>query len=162
MTRHTNSNNIKPMLGFITQMMMILCCIVFATIMTQRYFWGSNAIVSYSVINSTMSFIFFWMIFSVLFSAICPLLGSIVSLVRQFPLFTFIIFSISLSMYFTALLSLQILLGIFRNAYFTFSCVPIWFVTIFVKLRKQFDLLASRTSFVCDLFSHNFSLITYK
>lgn len=149
-TLFTTWNYIKPMFWHITLMMMPLRCL-FSAIYALKIFSRGNFVISKSIRNGAMCFksIIILSIFHLSLFAFFALRISF--LPYSNPMFIFLAIQFSIFFIFFCLL-------IFPAGnvmtFFTISCITIFHSSISVKFRKQFDLLAMRTSFLYDIISH--------
>ncbi len=151
MTFPANRNNIKAMFDIIPIMVMIMFCLIWATSTFEVSRWFDFAGFN-SIFYSVMSNCAFWMtnLVASCISSICSL--AFFSLFVLFiilpkaylPFFAMVIFSFSSF----AFVSFVIPSIVNYMTFFAITSVSIFLCFIFVKLRKRFDLLALKTSFV--------------
>lgn len=125
MTRNTNSDNIKSMFWCIAGMMIVFC--LFTTRALQSIDWRNFAI-SDGVVYSIFGFMLCWMANAI---------------------FLYVAFLVCFATF-----CLAMFLTIFQTANLAIVLVAVICTTVFVKFRKWFDLLASRTIFCYNRFSH--------
>ena len=139
MTDLANRNNIEPVFGFITQIVVVFFC-RFAARALQGMNSGQFATTD-SGIDCIFSFLTLWKLFLIFSDALLVVLFTLFALSVSVPTF-FTLFTLPIP-FFTCLA--LILIAIFA-------------FTIWVKFRNRFDLFAIATSFCYDLFRHAFLL----
>ena len=145
MTHFTNRNNIKPVFWLIAVPVMVLLCRLRA-VMTKQSIRAGQFASRNSVVCSSSSLSFF-RIFNVIFLLSLP------------AFFTFLITSRFFSMHVFALFCLSVFFHFCQLASFTTTKMAIFMAIVFVKIRKQFDLLATSASFRYSCLGHSrFSL----
>ena len=169
MTLLTNRNNIKPMLRFITEMMMIFMCRLFAKDAQQRIGRRQLAL-SDGIFNETTGFYSIRMTQSICFDSFFTFFALCVAFLCSLSFFGLHMSSYFLPVKFSTFFGLQIgfLVGflisfifwsfvIFFNslicAYFAICSKSIWSSTVLIELRS--DLFANSASFGYDCLRHN-------
>lgn len=153
MTFHTNRNYVKPMFWFVTPMVILLG--FFGAIMTLQDVKVGEFAISNSIIYSNPGFCMIRMaskktFYSCLksnFAFRCFLIFLICFTMNSFAFFALSITFVGGFAFFRLLISFF--------ARFAIALKPISLCSVFVKLRKRFNLVAFRASFRYDLFSHN-------
>ncbi len=168
MTRNTSRNNIKPMLWFVTFMVMILLCLMITVIAFQslrmEQFASTNR-----VIDSIMGFCHFGMSSfnsdissSALFALIVTLCACFsffsftvladIFAMNLFAVFSFIVFLVIQSFIFFVFLGLLPL----PFAIFTATIKAVFPASVLIKFRCRFDLFAHPAIFCYDSLRHGF------
>ena len=133
MANSTNRMNIEPILRSVTEIMVVLCCLIVAKYTFILFCWRKPTTI-YGIINSVFGFSALWIASTVFF---------IFQIKTMLSLFAITIFSSCfLSFWFAIIISLTI---------FTAISKPIFISATFMKFRNWFNLLTVRT-----LFSWNF------
>ncbi len=146
MTRNTNRNNVKPMFGFVTWVMVLLCLFATGTLQSirARYFACSNG-----VVYSGCRFRALWEVITIFATFAFIVFSSFLSLdifVSRFSIVDFANFTL------TILFSIDVTTSFM--AYFAISLMTIFLISVFVKFGKRFSFLAGTTTFGYDLHSH--------
>lgn len=149
MTFSANRNNVKPTFWLITWMMILLCLI--ATEITLQSVNSSHLASLNSVIYSIFGFSSIW-VARFKTSSSCSIFN--------FAILSLLIVLLVAFLVCFAFFALRIIFLIDFSTNNTFRMITIFAIFMFVKFRKWFDLLAFRTSFCLNWFSH--SLFLYK
>ena len=148
MTLYTNRNNIKPMLRFISVVMVVFICLFTTGTLQRIRSWQST--IDNCLLYHTISFSSLWITYIIQFIA---------TLFVYFSFFTFVIFRrYSIGNRFT-MFSLPIFAHAFIIANFTNIVITIFSSVVFVKVRQRFDLLAFRAFSGYVWVRHGFLLI---
>ncbi len=136
----TNRKNIKPVFGFIPQIMMIMLCRLKAQIALKCFDFGQSTS-NYGAANSISRSCFFRVVNTIMSRS---------RTASNFALFRLLImFSVSFSL---------ILIRAIIITYFTITTFAGFFGAVFIKIRKRFNFFAFRTSLCYDWFRHGFFL----
>lgn len=152
MTFYTNRNDVKPMFGVITQMMMIFMrsCRAIIALKQSRF----NQFTSPDfMIYFTIGFYAFWITHTIDFIA---------SFLRILAFFTCIIFATYFIANIFTMFSSTVFLESFVFTYFANIPVAVFTVFVFVKFRELLNLFARSTFSSYSLFKHLLLLIRSK
>ena len=140
MTRTTYRNNIKKMLRFVSEMVVVLFCL-FVTVMAFQNFKSRQFAISNCVAYGTCCSSVFGMGIPIMTQSLqmgnFTFLALVIMFVRNFTLFCLLIFCI-----------------MFRHAFFAITVIAIFALCILMKFRNGFGYLAFGTSLYYDCLSH--------
>ena len=158
----TNRNNIEPMLRLVAWMMVLFCLV--SAIMTFQGTCSNQFASCNSISNSIACFRAFWKTIVMFHGVLCenffPAFAFVIIFNSNFPLFGMPVLCSSHSMALFAYFRFAPLFAIFILTYFAFILTLIFEYLAFMKLRKWFNLFATRTGFRYDCFRHG--LFLYK
>lgn len=147
MTTSAQSNNLKPMLARVTQMMMTFLCLFAAR--TLKGFYRREVAPTNSYHYSTFSLTFIRFLVRSHFGF--TLVGLTVGFCCIYPFFALIVELISLYTF--------LALFVFFLAFDALSLKSVFSGAVFIKLRNGFSFFAHTTFFCYDWLRHVFSLI---
>ena len=157
MTFLINRDNIEPMFGGITFVMVIFFCLCRAVITLQRIWTGKFTICN-STIHSMYCFMVVGVKFLIIFSDAIVISFAFLTLgitfFSSFTLFCLIMMMLSFAMYFFAFLSFRIFFRFFQKTNFTIIPMSIVVIYTFVKFRDWFCFFTSSANFGYDLVRH--------